>query len=248
MNILVLDTSTERAAIGLSTRTGGQYTASTAAARRHGRDLIPRLGAILAEAGLSPRDVDLFAVGLGPGSYTGLRVGLAAAKTLAYATGAPIVGLDSMEVVGRNAPASAVRISVVADAQRSEVYVAEFVRAAPEAPLVETRGSRIEPLSVWLARLEPGVLVLGPGLDSPRIRDAVPPELVTSDVELNYPDGRRLIELARDAWASGRRDNPWLLEPRYLRKSSAEEQWDLKEKNEGGRMKDESEKRLKAEG
>jgi len=239
MNVLVMDTSTERAAIGLSLRTGVHYTARTEAGRRHGRDLIPRLGAILAGAGLSPRDVDLFAVGLGPGSYTGLRVGVAAAKTLAYATGAPIVGLDSLEAVGRNAPAEALWISVVADAQRHEVYVAEFVRAAPEAPLVGSRASRIEAVSAWVSRLEPGVLVIGPGLDSPRIRAAVPPELVTSDLELNYPDGRRLIELARDAWTSGRRDNPWLLEPRYLRQSAAEEQQNQKRKDEG-LQKDES--------
>ena len=49
-----------------------------------------------------------------------------------------------------------------------------------------------------------------------------------ADPALNYPDGHRLIELAREAWASGRRDDPWLLEPRYLRQSSAEEQWDAR--------------------
>jgi tRNA threonylcarbamoyladenosine biosynthesis protein TsaB len=222
---LALDTSTERAAIGLSLATGREFTASIAAGRRHGRDLIPQLAAMLNKAGLSPADVNVFAVGLGPGSYTGLRVGLAAAKTLAYVTGAAIVGLDSMEVIGRNAPADALQISVVADAQRGDVYVAEFARAAPGAHLVPSRGSRIEPLCAWLARLEPGVLVLGPGLDSGQIRAAVPLEVMLSDPERNYPDGRRLIELAREVWNSGRRDNPWLLEPLYLRKSAAEEQW-----------------------
>jgi tRNA threonylcarbamoyladenosine biosynthesis protein TsaB len=226
MNVLVLDTSTERAAVGLATASGLHYMARIDAARRHGRDLIPRLGALLAEAGLTARDLNLVAVGLGPGSYTGLRVGVTAAKTFAYATGAPLVGLDSMAAVARNAPAAALRISVIADAQRHDVYVAEFARAAPGEPPVETLTSRIEPFSRWLARLEPGTLVMGPGVDSPQIRAAVPEEHVTADPALNYPDGGILIELARDAWTSGRRESPWLLEPRYLRKSAAEERWE----------------------
>ena len=69
--------------------------------------------------------------------------------------------------------------------------------------------------------------MLGPGLDSPRIRERHPRRLLDIPMpRLNYPDGHRLIELAREAWASGRRDDPWLLEPRYLRQSAAEEQWD----------------------
>jgi tRNA threonylcarbamoyladenosine biosynthesis protein TsaB len=230
MNVLALDTSTDRAAVGLSIGTEVHSTLTLAAPGRHGRDLIPQLAVTLRDAGLGPRDVDLIAVGLGPGSYTGLRVGLAAAKTLAYATGVPIIGLDSMEALARNAPAKALRISVIADAQRGDVYLAEFVRDGPGAALVSTLSSRIEPLSDWLARLEPGVLVLGPGLEAPSIRAALPPGISTPGSGLDQPDGRRLLELAREAWESGRRDNPWLLEPRYLRKSAAEEQWERNRK------------------
>src|SRR5437868_9650375 len=75
MNLLVLDTSTERAAIAVATATGGVYETATEAARRHGSDLIPQLSRLLGEAGLSVGDLDVVAVGLGPGSYTGLRVG-----------------------------------------------------------------------------------------------------------------------------------------------------------------------------
>ena len=107
MIFLALDTSTERGAIGLSVRSGLMFESSTETARHHGRDLIPRLAATLREAGTSIRDVDALAVGLGPGSYTGLRVGLTAAKTLAYATRAPLIGLDSLEAIARNAPADA---------------------------------------------------------------------------------------------------------------------------------------------
>jgi tRNA threonylcarbamoyladenosine biosynthesis protein TsaB len=226
--ILALDTSTERAAIGLESRSGAILSASTETARRHGRDLLPRLADTLSAAGLKARDIEVIAVGVGPGSYTGLRVGLMAAKTLAYATGAGVVGFDSLGAIARNAPAHAERISVVADAQRGQLYVAEFARDA-SGPLRCVRATQIEPLAVWLARLEPATLVLGPAVDSPRIRASLPATLELSDPALNYPDGHRLIELARELWASGRRDDPWLLEPRYLRQSSAEEKWDSRD-------------------
>jgi tRNA threonylcarbamoyladenosine biosynthesis protein TsaB len=233
MNVLVLDTSTDRAAIGLSVGTEVHFTSTIAQGRRHGRDLIPQLAALLRQGGIGPRDVHVFAVGLGPGSYTGLRVGVTAAKTLAYVTGSPIIGLDSLEAVAQNAPVKARRVTVIADAQRGDIYVAEFVRARPDAPLVGTRRSRIEPLSTWLGRLEPGTLVLGPALNSLAIRAAVPPEIVAADAALNYPDGRHLIELTREARASGRRDNAWLLEPDYLRKSAAEEKRAGQGQNDG---------------
>ncbi len=148
-----------------------------------------------------------------------------AAKTLAYATGAALVGFDSLEAVARNAR-DALHIWVVADAQRGQAYTAEFSRTAPGEPLFSTRGSQIENLSEWSARLDPSMLVLGPGLDKAHIRDAAGARVMAADSTLNYPDGSRLVELARDAWSSGRRDDPWLFEPRYLRQSAAEERWD----------------------
>jgi len=226
MILLALDTSTERGAIGLEVAPGAVFAATTESARHHGRDLVPTLAATLQAARLNLRDIDVIAVGLGPGSYTGLRVGLTAAKTLAYVTGVPLVGMDSLLAVALNAPPDALRLSVVADAQRDELYLAEFARDAPACPLKNTRASAIEPIDSWLARLEPGTFVLGPALNSPRIRAALPVGLGASDPALNYPEGRRLIELARQTWASGRRDDPWQLEPRYLRRSAAEDQWD----------------------
>jgi tRNA threonylcarbamoyladenosine biosynthesis protein TsaB len=230
MNLLVLDTSTERAVLGLSTRDGQTYVAGaeTHAGRRHGRDLIPGVANLLAKADLAIGEVDALGVGLGPGSYTGLRVGVMAVKTLAYVTGAQVVGFDSLAAVARNAPDEALRISVIGDAQRGDLYVADFVRAAPGTPPVPTAPTHIERLSEWLARLEPDQFVLGPGLNSPKIRAAIPAVLGSANSDLNFPEGNALIGLARDVWTSGVRDDLWTLEPSYLRKSAAEEKWESK--------------------
>ena len=179
-----------------------------------------------AQPASSLRDVEVLAVGLGPGSYTGLRVGLTAAKTLAYATGAPLIGLDSLEAIARNAPASAARISVVADAQRGQVYVAEFVRRAPSTASVSRPSRQIEPLAAWLARLEPGTLVLGPAWIHPASATPLPAGLA---------DSRSRAQLSRRSpldragpRSLGQRPARRSLAPRarYLRHSSAEEQWD----------------------
>src|SRR5262245_62607793 len=101
MNVLAIDTSTERAVLALSGVDGRLCVATIDAARRHGRDLVPGIRGLLDSAGVSVGDLEAIAVGLGPGSYTGLRVGVTAAKTLAYVTGVALLGLDSLHAIGR---------------------------------------------------------------------------------------------------------------------------------------------------
>src|SRR5437016_669832 len=101
MNILAIDTSTDRSAVAVATASGAVHAAPSDPAGRHGQHLVPGIGAALRAAGLAPRDLGLIAVGLGPGSYTGLRIGLTAAKTLAYAAKVPLVGFDSLEATAR---------------------------------------------------------------------------------------------------------------------------------------------------
>jgi tRNA threonylcarbamoyl adenosine modification protein YeaZ len=90
---LVMDTATRRAVLGLSDADGGVIAADGwTTAHRHGEELLSRLGALLAQAGAEPTDLGAVVVGTGPGSFTGLRIGLATAKTLSYALGVPLIG------------------------------------------------------------------------------------------------------------------------------------------------------------
>jgi tRNA threonylcarbamoyladenosine biosynthesis protein TsaB len=224
VNLLVLDTSTPRAAVAVAAPGGRILVAHPDPDQRHGRNLVPAIRALLRDAGVALGELDGFAVGLGPGSYTGLRIGVTAAKTLAYAAGKPLVGLDSLEAIARNAPGDAPRVSVVADAQRGDLYVAEFTRPESGASLVRAAPTRVESRAAWSAALTAPTLVLGPALE--RLRDRLPAAARTGPPEADWPDGARLLELARDVWATGRRDHPLFLEPSYLRRSAAEDQWD----------------------
>ena len=225
MNILALDTSTPRAAVALATSAGAILTASPDPLPRHGRNLVPTIRDLLRESGLSVRALDLLAVGLGPGSYTGLRIGLTAVKTLAYVAGRPVVGFDSLEAIARNAPPDAPRVAAIADAQRGDLYTADFARES--GVLVRLGPTRVEPADEWLTRLAQAgpTLVLGPGLE--RLRSPLPSNASSpDDPDDHHPAGLPLIELARELWRSGQRDDPWFLEPHYLRRSAAEDQWD----------------------
>jgi tRNA threonylcarbamoyladenosine biosynthesis protein TsaB len=86
--------------------------------QRSAQSLAPAIGDVLAQTGWRPTDVNLVAVTVGPGSFTGLRVGVTTAKTLAYCCGAAVVGLDTLEVLAAAAPNGFTRLAVAVDAQR----------------------------------------------------------------------------------------------------------------------------------
>ncbi|AMV36580.1 tRNA (adenosine(37)-N6)-threonylcarbamoyltransferase complex dimerization subunit type 1 TsaB [Planctomyces sp. SH-PL62] len=231
LNLLAVETSGDRSTVGLRTASGLVHEAETDASRKHGRDLLPCIRELLESAGVGALDLGVIGVGLGPGSYTGLRIGLTAARTLAFAAGARLVGFDSLEAVAWNAPEDALRVHCVGDAQRGDVYAAGFRRDTPGGVLVSGEPSRIEPLDAWLSRIEPGDVVLGPGLRNPAIRAALaslPLPSVDPDDPRHRPVGRRIVELTRRLAESSPIVDPSSLAPNYLRRSAAEDQWDAR--------------------
>ena len=235
--LLALDTSTPHAAIALiASEVDGTLRISTALpdpASRHGCALIPAIRDLLAKVGRTVADLDGLAVGLGPGSYTGLRIGITAAKTLAYTIGKSLVGLDSLEIVARNAPGDALFVSAIGDAQRGDLYAAEFRRESPGASLARISPTRVISLAAWLETLEEGALVLGPALQVPRLAALIPLHLKRADdPALDWPEPLALAALANESWQTSPREDLFLVEPAYLRRSAAEDLWEQKGKAE----------------
>ena len=127
------------------------------------RALAPAIQRLLAAVGWRPKDVQVVAVVIGPGSFTGLRVGVTAAKTFAYVTGAEVLGLDTLEVVAATAPPEIARLSVAVDAQRGEVVAGDFVRAS-DGSMRPSGPEQLLDVEKWWAGLPPGTLVTGPVL------------------------------------------------------------------------------------
>jgi tRNA threonylcarbamoyladenosine biosynthesis protein TsaB len=194
------------------------------AKRRHARDLAPAVDALLRDGGWRPRHLAVVIVCLGPGSYTGLRVGIMSAKALAYAVGCAVVGVPTFEVIAQQADVTADRLDVIADAQQEKLYVQPFARPSPTAPFAPTASLAILAGRQWAGARSPATAVSGPGL---RVAAKwLPAETPTASTVRRDPTLAALLAAGLLRWLDGQRDDPLRLEPIYLRPSSAEEQWD----------------------
>ena len=194
------------------------------------RQLVPALAQLLSDRGIAAGQIHLIAVSTGPGSFTGLRVGVTTAKTLAYAIGCDLVGIDTLDAIAAQAPAAGGvgvgELHIVMDAQRRELFLGRYGRAGGDLGSTAASWQRQGPTELiaaeaWLAQLGPQVLVAGPGLK--RLADRIPSHVEAADAQLWEPRAETIGSLAIAAWKSGRRDDLWKLVPTYIRPSYAEE-------------------------
>src|SRR6185369_16504653 len=117
--------------------------------------LAPAIQQLLTVADWSPKSVELVAVTVGPGSFTGLRIGVTTAKAFAYAIGADVLGINTLEGLALRASPSESPLWTILDAQRQELFAAKFI-VNKQFELRTEYETCIIPQDAWLARLEPG--------------------------------------------------------------------------------------------
>jgi tRNA threonylcarbamoyladenosine biosynthesis protein TsaB len=232
VNVLAMDLSTPHLALGVAGSDGEDSALVGPSRRSHGRELIPEIHALLHASGRTIRSINAICVGLGPGSFTGLRIGVTAAKTLAYALKCPVYTLDSPMLLACNMPPQSGQAAVLADAQRGDVFASRFVRREGSGPLERLGPTRLRPLADEVAELEPGTFLVGSAVD--RIADADLERFVRATAEQGIPRGEVLLELARRAVESGQGVAIETLEPFYLRRSAAEEKAERADSVEAG--------------
>jgi tRNA threonylcarbamoyladenosine biosynthesis protein TsaB len=217
-NWLILENSGRVARVGFAREGAIVRRTELDTARKHARELVPTIDGMLRAEALTPRDLTGVMVGRGPGSYTGLRVGLSTAKALAYALGCELRAIDTFAAVAEQAPAECACVWVIGDALQEQVYVQRFDRTA--VGWVAFAELRILTVSAWLNELPAGAWVSGPGVN---VYDA---RIPTECPRVPECDREARVE---SAFAVGMRVNPlsreelFALEPLYLRGSSAEE-------------------------
>jgi tRNA threonylcarbamoyladenosine biosynthesis protein TsaB len=191
--------------------------------RRHARDLAPAVKELLTEPGWRPTELDAVIVGRGPGSYTGLRVGIASAQALAYATGCAVVAVDTFLAIAQQAPAGAVRLAVLADAQQDKAYVQEFSQRGDSAGWQPATDLGVLPFADFLGSRDPRTWLTGPGLH--RWLERLPKAALVVEQACWEPRIESLLAIGLARLQNGERDDFWRLEPLYARPSAAEQKW-----------------------
>ncbi len=187
--------------------------------------LFTTLERLLAQRQWRPSDVELVAVTTGPGSFTGLRIGVTFAKTWAYARGCAVIGIETSDVLAAQADVPAERLDVLLDAERRQLFVTRYIlRDSPtDDPLARWQragSTEILDRAAWRDAFVPGTAVIGDGL---RGIDPLPEGAIVVDSSRWAVRAETLGRLAERAYQRGERCDPLRLVPQYYRASAAEE-------------------------
>jgi tRNA threonylcarbamoyladenosine biosynthesis protein TsaB len=225
---VAIETATETVGLAVRTAAGVQAEFALTGRRRHVETLTPALGHLLDQVGLAPADLGVVAVDVGPGLFTGLRVGVAAAKGLAQSLGIGVIGATSLDILTAGASGVGHRGLVLAcvDARRAEVFAcvrrlgdAGVVVGEPVAPALFAPAD----LVVALDRLGGGpVLAVGDGALRYRGILEVVPGVVCAAPALSFPPPAALLGLALDRLGAGESPaDPGAVVPVYMREADA---------------------------
>jgi len=211
--VLVVGFDTATPAVSVALHDGDRVVSEAFAvdARRHSELLVPMIAKVMADVGASRGDLTAVAVGVGPGPYTGLRVGVVTAKVLGAVLALPVHGVCSLDVIAAEVPPGR-EFLVATDARRKEVYWARY----------DAAGRRVQGPSVGRASSIPGAAKLA----AAGIGGQLYPDAFGGALRPAYPDARTLCGIVAGALARrpGAARPPLLAaEPLYLRRPDARE-------------------------
>jgi len=219
MPILGLETSGTGGGAAVLTVDGRIHVVRLPPSAKSAPGLAPAIRDALSAASLLPAAIRVVGVTVGPGSFTGLRIGVTTAKTLAYALSADLVAVDTLDVLARQAPVESARLHAVVDAHRNQLFAGIYRNDAgiwrSESPW------RLPTIDAWLSDLRPGDQVTGPIVT--RLLPRLPAGVDVVAESLRQHDAATVALIAADLHASGRRDDIWKLVPNYGRLAAAEE-------------------------
>lgn len=224
MKVLGIDTSTlmSTCAVLDGDRLIGEYSLSQDMS--HSEKLVPMVKEVLDSLKLTINDIDLFSVAKGPGSFTGLRIGIATMKAFAHLTDKPIIGVSTLEALAYNLPYNEIVVPMI-DARRERVYTAIFKwEGTSLETIMEPCVLEVDKLLDRLNSNHEKIVVNGDGsvVFKERIKDRLKDKVQFSTIGQNMSRASSICELALLKYGRGQVDDFYTLAPDYLLETQAQ--------------------------
>lgn len=232
MRILGIDTSTMAASVAVieDNQLVCEYTINTK--KTHSQKLMPMIENMLKESDLNINDIDLIGICVGPGSFTGLRIGMATAKAIAHVNNIPIVGVTSLEMLAANMNLCDKKICSILDAQRNQVYTAKFEYIGNRLVQInDTDVLEIDKLINEISSSEDDYILIGEAVYKyeKKLKDIE--NISIPSPSHNVTKASSLCSIALEKYNQGENiESCYTINPMYIRKSQAEVQYDEKMK------------------
>ena len=231
MNILGIETATRTGGVAIVSEEGviAEYTLNIEVA--HAERLMSTVERVLKDTGLTLSAIDGFGVSIGPGSFTGLRIGLATVKGLAFTTGKPVAAVPTLKALAWNTPHARYPVCPLLDAKKKEVYAALYRQEGRN--VVQELPETVLPLAELAARITGEVLFTGEGarLFGGEIERLFGARAHRAPLAATVPSAASVGELALLMLQNGESDDPDALSPLYIRRPEAEVAWEKRQRS-----------------
>ena len=232
MKILGIDTSTMAANIAVleDDKLICEYTINTK--KTHSQKLMPMIENMLQLSDIDIKDIDAIGVCVGPGSFTGLRISMATAKAIAHVNNIPIIGVNSLEILGSNMDFCNRKICSILDAQRNQVYMNKYILEYNEIKALDDISIvKIDDLLKELEETKEEWVLLGEAVYKYKDKIEAINNITVPSPSNNITKASSLCVIARNKMKENKDvHNCYDINPMYIRKSQAEEQYEEKQK------------------
>lgn len=212
-NILAFDASTE--ALSVAVQAQQTFCHFEECPQQHSQKILPTIKTILSQANLNLNDIDLIAFGRGPGSFTGVRIGVSIAQGLAYAANLPVIGISTMQVMAQEAlekhPVDHVFVAI--DARMAEIYFAHYQRDEQGLAVLVGTENVLKPSDLTLSDVH--AVAVGTGWQV--YPDFIVNKSITIDDNILLPNSQYMLALAQIQFEQGLATSAEDAQPVYVR-------------------------------
>ena len=232
--MLAIDTATQVSSVAVASEGRLLSELTMQGKLTHSETLLPHIEQVLKMAAVDKSQLTGIVVSNGPGSFTGLRIGLAAAKAMSYVLGIPLVGVSTLQAMAYQLPVPGVRLMCLLDAQKGNAYVESYKWENNNLQVVEAvKVAKISDIVAGCGQFAEQVILLGDAVQK-KIAGKIelPANVSTAMPHLIMPRAACVAMLGQQRLLAGDADNVMDLEPVYIRRSEAEVLWEKRHPEE----------------